>query len=78
MIKAVVFDMDGVLIDAREWHYVALNRALALFGMEISRADHLTTFDGLPTRRKLEILSTTENLPRELHGFHDALWAAPV
>jgi beta-phosphoglucomutase-like phosphatase (HAD superfamily) len=73
MIKAVVFDMDGVLIDAREWHYVALNRALGLFGLEISRADHLTTFDGLPTRRKLEILSTTENLPRQLHGFINTL-----
>jgi HAD superfamily hydrolase (TIGR01509 family) len=73
MIKAIVFDMDGVLIDAKEWHYEALNRALGLFGLEISRADHLTTFDGLPTRRKLEILSTTENLPRELHGFLNTL-----
>jgi beta-phosphoglucomutase len=73
MIKAVVFDMDGVLIDAREWHYEALNRALALVGLEISRADHLTTFDGLSTRQKLEILSTTENLPRELHGFMNKL-----
>jgi beta-phosphoglucomutase len=73
MIKAVVFDMDGVLIDAREWHYEALNRALAIVGLEISRADHLTTFDGLSTRQKLEILSTTENLPRELHGFMNKL-----
>jgi HAD superfamily hydrolase (TIGR01509 family) len=73
MIKAVVFDMDGVLIDAKEWHYEALNRALGLFGLEISRADHLTTFDGLPTRRKLEILSVTEGLPRELHGFLNTL-----
>lgn len=73
MIKAVIFDMDGVLIDAKDWHYEALNRALRLFGMEISRADHLTTFDGLPTRRKLEILTTTENLPIELHGFINAL-----
>ena len=47
----------------------ALNRALRLFGMEISRADHLTTFDGLPTRRKLEMLTVTEGLPKELHGF---------
>ena len=69
MIKAVIFDMDGVLIDAREWHYEALNRALRLFGMEISRTDHLTTFDGLPTRRKLEMLSSTNGLPVELHGF---------
>jgi beta-phosphoglucomutase len=48
MIKAVLFDMDGVLVDAREWHYEALNRALRLFGMQIDRDAHLATFDGLP------------------------------
>lgn len=69
MIKAVIFDMDGVLIDAREWHYESLNRALALFGFTIPRHEHLTTFDGLPTRRKLEILSATQALPVELHAF---------
>lgn len=68
-IKAVLFDMDGVLIEAKEWHYEALNRALDLFGMPISRFDHVTTFDGLPTRRKLELLSADRDLPRELHGF---------
>ena len=73
MIKAVVFDMDGVLIDAKEWHYDALNRALGLFGIGISRADHLTTFDGLPTKRKLELLSATEGLPTALHGFLNEL-----
>ena len=39
-IKAILFDMDGVLIDAKDWHYEALNQALALFGMQISRFDH--------------------------------------
>ena len=68
-IKAVLFDMDGVLIEAKEWHYEALNRALDLFGMPISRFDHLTTFDGLPTRKKLEMLSIERGLPRELHEF---------
>jgi len=61
--------MDGVLIEAKDWHYEALNRALRLFGMEISRYEHLTTFDGLPTKRKLQILSTQNNLPVELHDF---------
>jgi HAD superfamily hydrolase (TIGR01509 family) len=69
MIKAIAFDMDGVLIDAKDWHYEALNRALRLFGLEISRYDHLTTFDGLPTKRKLELLSVEGYLPRALHGF---------
>ena len=69
MIKAVVFDMDGVLIEAKNWHYEALNKALGLFGLEISRYDHLTTFDGLPTQLKLEMLSVERGLPRELHKF---------
>lgn len=68
-IKAILFDMDGVLIDAKDWHYEALNRALDLFGMPISRVDHLTTFDGLPTRKKLEMISLERGLPRELHEF---------
>lgn len=68
-ISTVLFDMDGVLIEAKDWHYTALNDALALVGMEINRYDHLTTFDGLPTRRKLEMLSVERGLPRKLHEF---------
>ncbi|AIL47100.1 HAD family phosphatase [Elizabethkingia anophelis] len=72
-IKAIIFDMDGVLIDAREWHYESLNKALRLFGTEISRYDHLVTFDGLPTRKKLEMLSMEQNLPVKLHSFINEL-----
>ena len=68
-IKAVIFDMDGVLIEAKDWHYEALNKALGLFGMEINRYDHLVTYDGLPTKKKLEMLSTERGLPAELHNF---------
>jgi HAD superfamily hydrolase (TIGR01509 family) len=68
-IKAVIFDMDGVLIDAKDWHYEALNRALNHFGYNISRYDHLVTFDGLPTRKKLEMLTKEHGLPASLHGF---------
>lgn len=68
-IRAVLFDMDGVLIDAKDWHYLALNEALALFGMEIGRDEHLSVYDGLPTRKKLEILTRSRGLPAALHGF---------
>lgn len=68
-IKAIIFDMDGVLIDAKDWHYEALNKALRLFGLEISRYDHLVTFDGLPTKDKLKMLSLESNLPESLHHF---------
>jgi beta-phosphoglucomutase len=62
MIKAVLFDMDGVLIDAKEWHYLALNKALHLFNLEISRTDHLLKYDGLPTKQKLELLSSESGI----------------
>jgi len=67
MIKAILFDMDGVLIDAKIWHYDALNRALRHFGYTISPESHLTTFDGLPTHNKLTILSQSKHLPSGLH-----------
>lgn len=73
MIRAVLFDMDGVLIDAKDWHYEALNDALSLFGFEISRTEHLSAYDGLPTRKKLELLSQTKGLPRKLHNFLNEL-----
>jgi len=68
-IKAVIFDMDGVLIEAKDWHYEALNQALDLFGFSISRYDHLVTYDGLPTKKKLEMLSLERGLPKGLHKF---------
>lgn len=73
MIKAIIFDMDGVLIDAKEWHYDALNKALNKFGYNISRHDHLVTYDGLPTRKKLNMLSMENGLPKSLHSFINQL-----
>jgi beta-phosphoglucomutase len=67
-IKGILFDLDGVLVDATEWHYEALNRALGLFGYNIARYEHITTYNGLPTRKKLEMLSVEKGLPRGLHN----------
>ncbi len=67
-IKAVLFDMDGVLIEAKEWHFEALNRALKLYGYEIPMSDHLSRYDGLPTKVKLQKLSAENGLPVELHS----------
>ncbi len=66
-IKAIFFDMDGVLIDARQLHYEAFNAALAPFGLQISHDAHLANFDGLSTRQKLRILSDTRGMPLGLH-----------
>ena len=68
-IKAILFDMDGVLIEAKDWHYEALNKALDLFGYKITRTEHLTSYDGLPTSTKLKRLSAEKGLPEKLHSF---------
>lgn len=67
MIKAIIFDLDGVLIDATEWHFEALNDALRLFGYEITREEHLGFYNGLPTAEKLKILTERKGLPLGLH-----------
>lgn len=63
MIKAVLFDLDGVLVDACDWHYEALNAALVGAGYPpIGREEHLSTFNGLPTRVKLKMLGVPDNM----------------
>ena len=66
----VIFDLDGVLVDARELHYEALNRALATVDEKyvVQRQEHLSTYDGLPTSKKLNMLSKNKGLPKELHN----------
>lgn len=68
-IKAILFDMDGVLIEAKDWHYEALNKALGLFGYEITRSEHLSSYDGLPTKTKLEKLKLEKGMPEALCDF---------
>lgn len=66
MYKAVIFDLDGVLVDACEWHRVALNMALKeVSDYEISLEDHETIFNGIPTLKKLEILCANNLVKRE-------------
>jgi len=68
MIKAIIFDLDGVLVDARELHFEALNRALEKFGHIITRDEHLSTYDGLPTRKKLDMLTKNKGLEKKHYG----------
>jgi len=71
--KLVIFDLDGVLIDSRELHYDALNEALRKVGQEyvINREEHLSTYDGLNTTRKLELLSEQKGLDRK---YFNQIW----
>jgi len=69
MIKQVIFDLDGVLIDSRELHFKSFNKAIESVCPEyaISKEEHLSTYDGLPTNKKLSLLSEKKGLPKKLH-----------
>ena len=73
MVKLIVFDLDGVLVDAKEIHYESLNKALEQIDEKfvINREEHLTKYDGLPTKTKLNLLSTDKGLPQSTH---DKIW----
>ena len=69
-IKLVIFDLDGVLVEAKNIHYEALNEALG-DRYAISWNEHLSTYDGLKTVQKLEMLSEKKELPTE---YHSEIW----
>lgn len=57
MIKNILFDLDGTLIDSAYWHYVALNKALQkICWFSISLEDHINHYNALPTKVKLSML----------------------
>jgi HAD superfamily hydrolase (TIGR01509 family) len=67
MIKCIIFDLDGVLVDTKPIHFEALNNSLKKFfpNKIISYNDHIKFYDGLPTKEKLKILfgkNYTKNL----------------
>ena len=66
MIKVIIFDLDGVLVDTKLIHFEALNSALKKYNFdEISIDDHVKIFDGLPTIEKLKLLQKTKKLPKK-------------
>lgn len=67
--RAVLFDLDGVLVNMPDAHYEALNRALNLFGAQVQEEEHHTHFNGLPTRKKIEELERQGRLPLGLKEF---------
>jgi HAD superfamily hydrolase (TIGR01509 family) len=66
MIKVIIFDLDGVLVDAKNIHFEALNEALGP-KYEINWTEHLSTYDGLKTNQKLKMLTELKGLPIESH-----------
>jgi HAD superfamily hydrolase (TIGR01509 family) len=69
-IKLIIFDLDGVLVEAKNLHFEALNEALTKVnpGYRINWNDHLNQYDGLKTYQKLDLLTKQKGLPKEIHN----------
>jgi len=63
MIKLVIFDLDGVLVEAKNIHFEAFNKALGKYA--ITWDEHLSIYDGLKTNQKLDMLHERKGLPKE-------------
>jgi HAD superfamily hydrolase (TIGR01509 family) len=71
-VKAILFDLDGVLVNMPNAHFEALNNALGLFGASITWEEHSNYFNGLPTRIKLVELEKMGRLPEGLGDVIDS------
>ena len=66
MIKAIIFDLDGVLVESKDIHFLALNKALKELDSKyvITYDEHLAKYDGLSTKVKLIKLNEEKKLPK--------------
>tara|TARA_R100000152_G_C6762493_1_gene186763 strand:- start:80 stop:1438 length:1359 start_codon:yes stop_codon:yes gene_type:complete len=63
-MRLVIFDLDGVLVRAKEIHFDAFNDSLRSIDPDlvISYNEHLNFYDGLKTRDKLKLLTEKKGL----------------
>jgi len=65
MLKLILFDLDGVLIDTKWIHYACLNEALGKYAL--SEEEHINIYDGRKTTEKLNMISEAKGLPHSQH-----------
>ena len=61
MVKLILFDLDGVLIDTKWIHFACLNTALGEYA--ITEEEHINIYDGRKTTQKMEMLTERKGLP---------------
>ena len=57
MLRAVIFDFDGVIADSEKLHYLALNEVFKLHGVEVPRAVHWEKYLGFTDVENIEAVS---------------------
>src|SRR2546428_1225524 len=63
MTQAILWDMDGVLVNSMEFHYQAYREVLSEFGRDLSREEYLTSLIGL--RNYVILRRLLGDLPQE-------------
>jgi beta-phosphoglucomutase len=63
-MQGIIFDMDGVLCDTIEYHYLSWKRLAQEHGLRFSRKDNERLL-GLTRRRSLEVILRGRRLPEE-------------
>lgn len=72
MIKAIIFDLDGVLCDTPDMHYETFAQAYQKYtNIVITKKEHDVDFNGRSTKAKLKILQTRDGFSKELF---DIIW----
>ena len=62
MLRAVIFDFDGVIADSEILHLRAFNRTMSAYGIEISKEEYFRDYLGLTDRDLLETLNKEKHL----------------
>ncbi|MGD0077375.1 MAG: HAD family phosphatase [Sedimentisphaerales bacterium] len=60
MLRAVIFDFDGVLVDSEKLHLAAFNSVLSKYKIQISTSEYFENLLGLSDRELLEVINNRE------------------
>lgn len=63
MLRAIVFDFDGVLVDTEPLHYEAFRRIAPGIGVELDYAEYLRTYIGFDDRDAVRALHAAAGRP---------------
>jgi len=70
-IKALLFDLDGTLIDSEKFHFDCWNTFLCDYGVAIDFKDWLSNYAGIPLPKNAKTIIDRYKIETELEGFID-------
>ncbi len=71
MIKAILFDFDGTLVDSESLHFISWNNVLKKYDVNITEEDYLNNFAGIPTPQNASLLMERYGLEKSTQELVD-------